>query len=269
QSDIKSRVPTTKGNDEIGHLALTLNHMLDRIENSMHQLHTITGSLAHDIRSPLTAIRGKLEMFLSTGVRQDQAEPIVSTIDELDRLTEFLNMSLDVAEGRADALRLRRIAIDLKQLLRVMVDLYEPSMSERGLRIELRSTDSVMVLADAALLHRMIANLLDNEMKHLISGCSVLIGLRRECNCAVIIIEDTGPGFAPEVLLNVFGERVKGVESNGHGLGLAFVEAVVRAHGGSVTAFNRLRGGAVLDLRLPAEPPLGFADSPRLAHTAR
>ncbi|MGA9668513.1 MAG: HAMP domain-containing protein, partial [Terracidiphilus sp.] len=100
-SDLHTRVPTTARNDEIAQLGLTLNHMLDRIESSMHQLHTITDSLAHDLRSPLTAIRGKLEMSLSAATHGEQAEPIVSAIDELDRLTEFLNQSLDVAEAKA------------------------------------------------------------------------------------------------------------------------------------------------------------------------
>ena len=72
----------------------------------MHQLHTITESLAHDLRSPLTAIRGKLEIVLSGDLKVEQSEPIVSAIDELDRLSEFLNTSLDVAEANADALRL-------------------------------------------------------------------------------------------------------------------------------------------------------------------
>jgi HAMP domain-containing protein len=91
QSDLSTRVPTMPRNDEVAQLALTLNHMLDRIESSMHQLHTITDALAHDLRSPLTAIRGKLEVSLSAGARAEQTEPIVSAIDELDRLTEFLN----------------------------------------------------------------------------------------------------------------------------------------------------------------------------------
>ena len=79
----------------------------------MHQLHTITDSLAHDLRSPLTAIRGKLEASLSRDIEGDQAEPIVSAIDELDRLTDFLNKSLDVAEAKADALRLTRTEVDM------------------------------------------------------------------------------------------------------------------------------------------------------------
>jgi len=253
QSDLSSRVPTSKRNDEVGHLALTLNRMLDRIESSVHQLHTITDSLAHDLRSPLTAIRGKLEIVLSGDLRVEQSEPIVSAIDELDRLTEFLNTSLDVAEAKADALRLSLTEVDLDELIRVMIDLYEPSMSEKGLRVNLRSAGSVTVLADAALLHRVIANLLDNELNHLSASCTVSITLSASENAATLIVEDDGPGFASEIGLQMFKQRVKGRDSQGHGLGLAFVEAVVRAHGGSVTASNRPGGGALLLVTWPRE----------------
>jgi signal transduction histidine kinase len=253
QSDLSSRVPTNKRNDEVGHLALTLNRMLDRIESSMHQLHTITESLAHDLRSPLTAIRGKLEIVLSGDLKIEQSEPIVTAIDELDRLTEFLNTSLDVAEARADALRLSRTEVDLDELIRVMVALYEPCMSERGLRVHVRSAGPVTVLADAALLHRVIANLLDNELNHLPASCTVSIRLGASESTATLIVEDDGPGFASEIGLRMFEQRVKGRDSKGHGLGLAFVEAVVRAHGGSVMASNRPEGGALLSITWPRE----------------
>ncbi len=250
-SDLTARVPTTKRNDEVSHLALTLNRMLDRIENSVHQLHTITDSLAHDLRSPLTAIRGKLEMSLSTATDGEQTEPIVSAIDELDRLTDFLNKSLDVAEAKADALRLTRSAIDLNELLRVMLDLYEPSMTEKGLEVKLHSSGTVEIFADAALIHRMIANLLDNELNHLPPSSTLTIELRAEGDAAWLILDDDGPGFDSEVLPHLFERRVKGRQSIGHGLGLAFVEAVARAHGGSVAAANRESGGAHLAITLP------------------
>jgi signal transduction histidine kinase len=250
-SDLGARVPTTKRNDEVSHLALTLNGMLDRIESSMHQLHTITDSLAHDLRSPLTAIRGKLEMSLSTAVDGEQAEPIVSAIEELDRLTDFLNKSLDVAEAKADALRISRSAIDLDELLRVMIDLYEPSMSEMGLRVSMHSSGPVNIFADAALLHRMVANLLDNELKHLRPGCALTIELCGEEDTAQLVFEDDGPGFDSEVLPHLFERRVKGKDSNGHGLGLAFIDAVARAHGGTVKASNREEGGARIVITLP------------------
>ena len=250
-SDLTARVPTTEEHDEVSHLALTLNHMLDRIENSMHQLHTITDSLAHDLRSPLTAIRGKLEMSLSAALQVEQAEPIVSAIDELDRLTDFLNKSLDVAEAKADALRLNRVPLDMDELLRIMIDLYEPSMSEKGLQIRLQSGGPLTIGADAALIHRMIANLFDNELKHLPSGCAVNLRLQVEGGAALLILEDDGPGFDPEVFLHLFERRVKGRGSDGHGLGLAFIDAVARAHGGTASASNRVEGGAHIVITLP------------------
>lgn len=250
-SELNARVPTSKRNDEVGQLARTLNRMLDRIENSMHQLHTITDSLAHDLRSPLTAIRGKLEMSLSAATDAEQAEPIVSAIDELDRLTEFLNASLDVAEARADALRLSRTEINLDELLRIMIDLYEPSMAEKGLQIRLRSAGPVTIDADAALVHRMIANLFDNELKHLPASCTVTVRLDSGEGVAMLSVEDDGPGFSSDVSEHLFERRVKGKDSNGHGLGLAFVDAVVRAHGGTITATNREGGGARISLAMP------------------
>jgi signal transduction histidine kinase len=252
EDDLSSRVPTTHRNDEIAQLGLTLNRMLDRIERSVHQLHTITDSLAHDIRSPLTALRAKLEMSLTSSTKGEESESIVSAIEEMDRLTEFLNKSLDVAEAKANALRLDRVRIDLDQLLRAMIDLYEPSMSERGLRVQLASAGPLPISADAALLHRTIANLFDNELKHLPASCTVTISLRHtDDDTALLVVEDDGPGFAPEISAHIFEPRVKGRNSNGHGLGLAFVEAVVRAHGGTIQANNRREGGAQLTIAIP------------------
>lgn len=181
----------------------------------------------------------------------DQSEPIVSAIDELDRLTDFLNKSLDVAEAKADALRLTRSTIDLSEMLRVMIDLYEPSMSEKGLQVKVNSRGPMLFFADAALLHRMIANLLDNELKHLPTACTLTIELRSSQDFAGLILRDDGPGFDPEVLQHLFERRVKGRDSNGHGLGLAFVDAVVRAHGGAVAASNRETGGAQIMITIP------------------
>ena len=123
QNDLRSRVPGVNGKDEIAQLARTLNNMLDRIENSVNQLHTITNSLAHDLRSPLMAIRGKLELALLADHESTLADPVASALEEVDRLSDFLTKSLDVAEANADALHLRRIPVDLDELLRSMVDL--------------------------------------------------------------------------------------------------------------------------------------------------
>ena len=264
-SDLTARVPSSARNDEVGHLGRTLNRMLDRIESSMHQLHTITDSLAHDLRSPLTAIRGKLEMSLSAPTHGEQSEAVVAAIEELDRLSEFLNTSLDVAEGKADALRLSRSDIQLDELLKVMIDLYEPSMSEKNISISLRCEGPVRIHADAALIHRMIANLFDNELKHLPAHCAVTLQLESRKGAAWLTVEDDGPGFAHEVRPHLFERRVKGKESTGHGLGLAFVDAVVHAHGGTVSGSNREGGGACIALSLPLASARPDARAPETA----
>jgi len=244
QDDLRSRVPEQKGKDEIAQLARTLNRMLDRIETSVKQLHTITNSLAHDLRSPLMAIRGKLELALLADHESSLTDPVASALEEVDRLSDFLTKSLDVAEANANALHLRRAPLDLDDLLRSMVDLYEPSFTERGLKVLLRSSSALMVSADTSLLHRVLANLLDNALKHLPPGTTVSIQLQEEREFGRLEMEDDGPGFPPEVIEHPFEKYVKGSRSTGKGLGLAFAEAVVRAHGGQIRAFNGPRGGA-------------------------
>lgn len=250
-SDLSERVPVSSRNDEVSQLAVTINGMLDRIEESMRQLHTITDSLAHDLRSPLTAIRGKLEVSLSAEKEDEQLDAIISSIEALDRLADFLNTSLDVAEARADALRLHKTRINLEELLRSMIDLYEPSIAEFNMKIDFECNGPVWIDADAALTHRLLANLFDNELKHLPKGSSIRIRFREDHENVAMQIEDNGPGFPAELLDQIFEKRIRGSHSKGHGLGLAFVGAVVRAHRGTVHVRNLEPSGASISISFP------------------
>jgi signal transduction histidine kinase len=101
------------------------------------------------------------------------------------------------------------------------------------------------------LLNRVLSNLIENEIAHLPLGCEIRIRLRRQERSATLMIEDNGPGFPPDISARVFERFVKGKHSQGHGLGLAFVDAVVRAHGGIVRISNSPSGGAFVTLSLP------------------
>lgn len=252
RSDLKTRVPTRQRSDEVGHLALTLNKMLDRIESSVHQLHTITDSLAHDIRTPITAVRGKLEGSLDAGSQEEVLEAAISSIEMLDHLSLFLTESLDLAEAGADALRLSQVEVDLQELLSAIVDYYGPSFAEKNLSLEYGGSGSTLVNADPGLMHRMMANLLENELAHLPPGGSVRIAFTGTARMVTVLLEDDGPGFPPDLLPYVFERHTKGRNSRGHGLGLAFVDAVIRAHGGTISASNGMHGGARLVIDLPA-----------------
>jgi len=128
-------------------------------------------------------------------------------------------------------------------------------MSDKGLSIEIKSGGPVRIDADAGLIHRMVANLFDNEIKHLPSGSRIAVGLLVDSPAALLTIEDDGPGFTDDVLPHLFERRVKGKESKGHGLGMAFVDAVTRAHWGTVEAENRVQGGARIVVTLPLAAP--------------
>ena len=249
--DLSSRLPAPRSHDEISRLAETFNHMLDRIQASVDQLRTVTDGIAHDLKSPVTSIRGTLEVALSEQTEDGWRENVGEAIEGLDRLAQLLNTTLDLAEAEAGALRLEREPTDLSGLVRRLLDLYQPAMVERHHHLQADLEERVMVDADSTLLNRAVGNLLDNELAHLPEGCRILVEVRRSQAAAELVISDNGPGFPPEVSHQAFKRFVKGKQSPGHGLGLPLVEAVVQAHGGRVRISDQ-RGGARITVSLPA-----------------
>jgi signal transduction histidine kinase len=248
--DLSSRLPDGPRPDEISRLSKTFNNMLDRIQASVKQLRILTDSVAHDLKSPVTSIRGRLEVALSGPEQGHWQEHIAEAIEGLDRLSEMLNTTLDLAEADAGALQLRKERIELAEVIQQLVDLYHPAMAERSHTLTADLQD-IVVDADPSLVNRMIANLLDNEVAHLPPGCNVNISLQARAGNAAVVIQDNGPGFAPELRPRVLERFVKGEHSTGHGLGLAFVQAVIKAHGGEVVLSEGPPGGAVITLSMP------------------
>ena len=253
--DLAERLPEAGRADEIARLASTFNHMLDRIQASVNQLRTVTGAVAHDLKSPVTSIRGTLEIALSDGESGAWRESVAEGIEGLDRLSQLLNTTLDLAEAEAGALRLSRERVDFSRTLRQIIDLYEPAFADRRHHLHLDLQHGVIIDADRALLDRTLSNLLENELSQLPPGCTIEIRLRSQEGAAELVIADNGPGFPPEIRTRAFERFVKGKQSTGHGLGLAFVDAVVQAHGGSAKIIDQPNRGAVIAVLLPALQP--------------
>lgn len=248
--DLSSRLPEGPYHDEIARLSSTFNRMLERIQSSVHQMRVLTDSVAHDLKSPVTSIRGSLEVALFNGNDGQWRERVAEAIDGLDRLAQLLNTTLDVAEADAGALQLRKERIDLSELVQQVVDLYQPAMAEHRHDV-VASLQTVFVEVDTSLLHRTIANLLDNEISHLPPGCRVSISVHPRNGDVELIVADNGPGFPAELRSRAFDRFVKGEHSTGHGLGLAFVGAAIQAHGGNAEVIETPGGGAKIVLTLP------------------
>jgi len=250
--DLQERLPEPVNSDEISRLAKTFNRMLDRLQSSVNQLRTVTGAVAHDLKSPVTLIRGTLESALCDEERNERwRDSVGEAIEGLDRLLQLLNTTLDLAEAEAGALHLDLRPVDFSDVVRQLIDIYQPAMAEREHEVTSDLEEHVVVDADLALLNRVVSNLLENELTHLPLGCRVNIRLHSHQGSAELVIEDNGPGFPPDIGSGVFKRFVKGKQSPGHGLGLAFVDAVARAHGGVVRISDRARSGAVITLSLP------------------
>jgi signal transduction histidine kinase len=172
-------------------------------------------------------------------------------VEKLDRLSQTLNTALDLAEADAGALLLKLEPLDLGALVENLSGLFQPSFSERQHTLKCRVEPDLLIDGDSSLLSRTIANLLDNEVAHLPRGCEVSVSVCRTEQYAELILEDDGPGFPEELRSRAFERFVKGQHSSGHGLGLAFVHAIVQAHGGCVTITESSSGGAQISIKLP------------------
>jgi signal transduction histidine kinase len=252
--ELSARLPDSQKSDEIARLSQTFNRMLDRIQASVNQLRTVTDSVAHDLKSPVTSIRGRLEVALLEGGSTDWRESVGEAVEGLDRLSQFINTTLDLAEAEAGALPLRREAVDFAKVVQQIVEIYMPAMSEKHHLVTVDVHPPVMVDVDVSLTNRLMANLLDNEMAHLPPGCKIDIRVQSHNQTAELVIEDNGPGFSSELKTRAFERFVKGAQSKGHGLGLAFVDAVAQAHGGKAIIADRSGGGASIHLTLPLAP---------------
>lgn len=252
--DFRARLPDSADHDEIARLSQTFNRMLDRIQSSVDQLRNVTDSVAHDLKSPVTSIRGRLEGALLEEERGDWRDSVAEAVEDLDRLLQFINTTLDLAEAQAGALRLRRSIVDFVEVVEQFAQIYQPAMSERQLELSVLAVPPVMVDVDLTLMQRILTNLLDNEMTHVPPGHKIELVVRSKDDRAEMLVQDDGPGFSPGIRTRVLERFVKGEQSRGHGLGLAFVDAVVQAHGGTVSIEDRTGGGACIHINLPLAP---------------
>jgi len=260
--DLSTRVPAGRQQDEVARLARTFNNMLDRISASVNQLRTLTDSVAHDLKSPITSVRASLEIALSLPNQEQAAELVASAIEHLDRLSEVITTSLDLAEADGGALRLRRESVDLTALVQRVAELYAPAFADRGQHLTVSTSAPAAVRVDVPLCNRMLSNLMENELRYAGPAAHVSLDISTGDGVACITLEDDGPGFAADLLPRVFQRFVKGNSSEGHGLGLAFVSAVAVVHGGRALARNRPQGGAQIVVEIPLAAHLAPSSSP-------
>jgi heavy metal sensor kinase len=251
---LNRRVPLASGGDEIDQLALTFNQMLDRIETLINSVRDMSDNIAHDLRSPITRIRGLAEITLTTDRSlADYQQMAASTIEECDRLLEMINTMLMISKTEAGIEQMAHDQIDFSRLVQEAYDLFLPLAEEKDIDFRCSLPDTPVTLAgDKRLLQRMIANLMDNALKYTPQGESVSVTLRYTASMAMacLQVQDTGEGIAPDDVQYIFDRFFRGDQSRsqtGSGLGLSLARAVTQAHGGDLTVSSRYDHGTTFE----------------------
>jgi two-component system sensor histidine kinase BaeS len=248
--DLSTRVAET-GPREVRSVARALNSMATQLEATDARRRTFLADVTHELRTPLSVIRGRAEGILEGIYPGDKAHvaPILESARTLERLIEDLR-TLALAE--AGGLTLNRERVEVAVLVNATVATFHDQARERGveLRAELQP-DLPPLHADPSRLQSVLSNLVSNAVRHTPSGGHVTVSTARTDVSLVLRVVDDGPGIAPDLLPHVFERFVKTVDSSGSGLGLAIARDLAVAHGGEITASDAPGGGTVMTVTLP------------------
>lgn len=251
RQDLSKRLEVPPINDEIRRLATTLNEMLSHIDVLLATQKRFIADVSHDLRTPLTIIRGNLDLLSQEEDDESRKAALRAAKGEVDRLSRMVSDLLLLAQMDA-GLELERRPVELDTLL---LEVYlDAKLLAPTLEIRLGDEDQASVLGDRDRLKQLLLNLVQNAVDHTPDGGRVTLSLRREEGWAYLSVADTGSGIPPEDLPHIFERsyRVeKGRQRGGAGLGLAIAQWIARAHGGEISVESKLQEGSTFTLRLP------------------
>jgi signal transduction histidine kinase len=266
-TSLDRRVPEPRSHDEVARLAATMNQMLDRLEDASARQRQFVSDASHELRSPVAAIRTTGEVALAHPDRADWPRVVERMLDEDGRMEQIVAELVVLAREDEAATALPATEVDLDEIV-----LEEAARPAGAIVVRTDRVSAGRVRGSAELLTRMVRNLVDNATRH--ATGTVALSLRTEASTVVLVVDDDGPGVAPEDRERVFErftrlDEGRARDQGGLGLGLAMVRSIVAQHGGSVTVGTATDttpapglGGARFEVRLPAAdaPPEPVAD---------
>jgi len=254
-SDLEQRVPVKGQADEIDRLAATFNDMLDRIQTLVTEMKEMTENIAHDLRSPITRIRGMAEMALTTGKSIDEYEAAAaSTVEDCDRLLDMINTMLYISQTEATAGKLPTEEVDMAGVVRNACELFQPVAEDKGVNLVVEIGTDLRVRGVLQGLQRMLANLIDNALNCTPSPGTVTVSVGGDEKLGIIAVKDTGIGIPQDELPLIFKRFYRCDRSRsrpGAGLGLTLVEAIVHAHRGRIAVTSTPNVGTTFTVTLP------------------
>jgi signal transduction histidine kinase len=254
---IDARVAVRPEHDALNELSALFNEMLDRITTLIRGMEHALDNVAHDLRTPMTRLRGVAERALQSDDTQVHREALVTSLEESERILAMLDTLMDISEAETGTMRLDVTDVAVTGIVADVVELYENIAEDKQIAVTANVDDGLTVPADPRRLRQVLANLLDNAIKYTPPGGKVSMSARRDGAVVRLDVTDTGIGIASHDLPHVWDRLYRGDQSRaerGLGLGLSLVRAIVAAHGGTVDVAAEPGRGSTFTVRLPGLP---------------
>ena len=272
ESGLGRRIPLRGTQDEWDHLAQNLNSMLERIEGLMAEVKQVTENVAHDLRTPLTRMRGRLEKAGIDKSAADHDPSLISeTIADLDDVLRMFSSLTRISQVEATDRKVAFRRVNLVEIATGVAELFDAAAESKGGRVEIIGDKLVHISADRDLLFDAISNLVDNAIKHGREGGIVIVSVEQKDSEAVLSISDDGPGIPPDEFEHVFKRFYRLERSRsmpGNGLGLSLAAAVARLHGARI-ALSDNTPGLKVELQFPLLDEVGGKYRERASGMAR
>lgn len=253
-----ARVPVDGTGDALDELTMLFNAMLDKIEGLVTAMRGALDNVSHDLRTPLTRLRGAAELALAGPPDIGRyREALADCVEESDRVLVMLNTLMDISEAESGTLHLQREPVPLHAVVDRAVDLYRDVADAKGVALPAPGGDEgVTVSGDRTRLEQVAANLIDNAVKYTPAGGRVDVDIARDGARAYVRVRDSGPGIPAHELPRIWDRLFRGDTSRterGLGLGLSLVKAIVEAHGGTVEVTSESGRGSTFTVSLPVD----------------
>jgi heavy metal sensor kinase len=255
-SNLGLQIAKRGADDELDRLIHSFNQMSGRLKASFEQMRQFSTDVSHELRTPLTAIQGQLEVALFTATRKEQLqEAIENALQDVERLSNLVRALLLLSQSESGQIPMNKTVIDLGKLLTDIVDQFQIPAEAADVKLSHATEQTVLCEADRTQIERVISNLLSNAIKYTPAGGWVRALAENDGENVRLIVEDSGVGIPQDHLPHIFDRFYRVPDPNpekGLGLGLSFVSAIVKAHGGEIHVASDVGRGSRFEVVFPA-----------------